>query len=157
MFAGGGGGRATLFGCSRRGGDVCVPCAGFVPGGAVRAGVGVPAGYVCWSTIFVAESDSHVKVNWVLGVAELAGLVADCSKLTLSLPLPEGVSGPCSAAVLMAWEMIPPVFSMPGSVFDVTSANSVSLSPAVRFWNLPDSFFASPPRVGAREIGRAHV
>lgn len=59
-----------------------------------------------------------MNVNWVLfGVEELFALVADCSKLTLSRPLPAGVRGPCSAAVLMACEMIPPVFSLPGSVF----------------------------------------
>lgn len=53
----------------RRGGDVCVPC---VFCGIDLAGVGVPARYwPCWSSIFVAESDSHVNVNCDWGVDEL--------------------------------------------------------------------------------------
>jgi hypothetical protein len=71
-----------------------------------------------WSTILLALSDSQVKVNCVLGVVAVldpelaAAAAADCTKLILPSrppPLPFGVSGPCSAAVLIAWEMMPPV------------------------------------------------
>lgn len=109
--------------CPRDSGEVCVPCACC---GIDRAGVGVPATYwPCWSTIFVAESDSHVNVNCELGADKLMSiLVVDESKLTFSRPLVAGVNGPCSAAVLMAWEMIPPVFSMPGVVTSAISSQS---------------------------------
>lgn len=49
----------------------------------------------------------------LLGVlAELDA--ADCSSEALSWPFC-GVSGACSAADLMAWLMMPPVFSMPAA------------------------------------------
>lgn len=54
------------------------PLAGRPP----RCWEGVPVAYAaaavaCWSTILVAESDSQVKVNWVLGVALGLALVAE--------------------------------------------------------------------------------
>ena len=71
---------------------------------------------LCWSTILIPLSDSMVKVNWVRvpdGAEEFDA--ADCRSEPFSCPFC-GVSGPCSAAVLMACEMMPPVFSIPASV-----------------------------------------
>lgn len=91
----------------------------------MRVGVGVPAEYAAcagiWSTSLVALSDSHVNVNCVFGVVLELALAADCKRLTFSFPLPTGVSGPCSAAVLIACEMIPPVDSYSVSSFNIIS------------------------------------
>jgi hypothetical protein len=101
-----------------------VPC-DLSAGGPVRAGVGVPTGYAAfagiWSTSFVALSDSHVNVNCVFGVVLDPALAADCNKLRFSFPFPTGVSGPCSAAVFIACEMIPPEGSYSLSAFEIVS------------------------------------
>ena len=61
-----------------------------------------PYGLCGWSAMPLDESDSHVKVNWVL-----VGVVACCSSMLTAFDPGGGEGNAEAAALAMAAEMIP--------------------------------------------------